>query len=96
MGFSLETCHEHAHKADRGEILNRTHFSIILRQRYRELIPCSGLDVAITRVNTCLSLIGNPILTNFHHARMNSHTILEITLILVKRVILVDILNIGC
>ena len=92
---STESRHEHTHETDVGEILDRTELPLVISQWNHEVVPCSHLDFTITGVNFGHTLIGDIVPTHQHRVGMDSNAILEITLILIKRVIIVDVLGIG-
>ena len=90
-----ESRHENAHEANRREVLNRAHLLLIVKQGYGELIPCGSLGIAIAGVDVSHLLVGDVVHANLHRVRMESDTILEITLIFIQGIVLIDILDIG-
>ena len=95
VGFGFESSHEHTHEADCREILNITHFFIIIGKRYGELIPSSFLSLAIACMNISHLFVGDVVLAHFHCFGFNIHFILEVAFVLVQRIILIDVLDIG-
>ena len=92
---STESRHEHTHETDVGEILDRTELPLVISQWNHEVVPSSLLSLAIARVYICHPQVCDIVPTHQHRVGMDSNAILEITLILIKRVIIVDVLGIG-
>ena len=92
---ALELSKEHAHEADAGKVGDATFATGVLRQGDAELIPLHRLMAAVAQRDTGLADVGDEVLSQLHVLRTDAHLILEVTLILVQRVVLVDVLHVG-
>ena len=91
----FESRHEHAHEANGREIGDVAHLLLISAQRDAELIPCGVLFLSIARISIHLLLVDDVVRSYPHRVGMDGDAILEVALILVERVVLVDVLDIG-
>ena len=90
----LETCQEHTHEADAGEIVDVTLATLELIHRDAELIPSYRATCVITQGLRVLSLVHNMVASHHEVFRADAHMILEVLLILIEGIVLVDVLHI--
>lgn len=95
MGGASESCHEDADEADVGEVLDRTDYLLILMQGDGELVPGCQLDFTIGGVDLGHMHVGDIIPAHLHGVGMDTDAVLEVTLILIKLVVQIDVLSIG-
>ena len=90
-----KSVHKHTHEAYRFEIANRADFLFVLANRNFELIPSNIFGFAVFEFDMRHNLIGDKIVAHFHGCRPQTDTILIVFFVLVQRIILIDILDIG-
>ena len=95
VGRLAEARHEHTHKADGREVVDRADALLILAQGDGELIPRGALLGAVAHGADKHLLIGDITAAHLERVGVDGNAILEVALILVERVVLVDILHIG-
>ena len=91
----LEPGHEHTRETHRRQVRDRTDLPFIVGQRNLELIPLHLGVAAVAQMHYAHLLVSDIILAHDQILRAYRHFILEITLILVERIVLIDILDIG-
>ena len=91
----MEVGKEHTHETYAGKVGDGALFGGILIQGNAELVPLDRLAITITQRDRSLTDVRDEVLANHHVFGADTHLILKIALVLVKRVVLVDILDIG-
>ncbi len=92
-GF-LKLCHEHAHEADAREVADATLSFLVLLDGDAELVPLHGGGVAVAQAYAAVADIHDVVASNGEVFRTYADMILEVTLVLVQRVVLVDVLHV--
>ena len=92
----LETGEEHTHEAHRCEVVDCAELLLVLAQWDAELVPVDGLCLVVAQLVGVLALVYDVVLAHLEVFGADRHAILEELLVLVERVVLVDILNVGC
>ncbi len=91
----LEPGEENAGKPYSREVGYGAYNAFIVAQRNLELIPLHLLILTVTCTHKRHLLVGDVVLSHYKIFGTNRHLVLEVTLILVKRVVLIYILDIG-
>ena len=98
----METCEEHTHETDAGEVIDAAHLPLILHHRDAELIPVHTRGVAVTELHTAGAHVGDEaigwrgaITIGIKHFGRDTHLVLVVALILVEGIVEVDVLYIG-
>ena len=91
----LELCQEHTHKADAGEVADAPYPVVILRQGDAELVPLHGFLVAIAQRGRIFADISDEVMSQAQVLGTDADLVLIVALILVQRIVLVDILDVG-
>ena len=92
----LEAGEEHTHEAHGCEVVDCAELLLILAQRDAELVPVDGLCLVVAQLVGVLALVHDVVLAHLEVFGADRHTILEELLVLVERVVLVDVLHVGC
>ena len=91
-----EVGEEHTHEAHAGEIVDAAHALLKVVDGDSELIPGDGRTGAIAQLAGDGALVDNEVAAHDQVLGAYAHMILVVALILVERVVLVDVLHIGC
>ena len=92
---TVEAGHEHAHEADGREVTDVAHLLLIFAQGDAEEIPFGLHFVAVARLGVGGAHIDDVVLAHHHFGRVDAHAVLIVLLVLVERVVLIDVLDIG-
>ena len=95
VGDLTEARHEHTSEAYGREIVDRTDHLLIVAERDLELIPFHLVVLAISSTHHRHLFVGDIVASHFEVAGTNRNLVLEIAFILVERIVLVDVLDVG-
>ena len=93
-GFA-ETGEEHTNEANCREVGNRADLLFVFFERNLELIPGRYLLLTIAKSSNVFLLVGDVVFADNHIFRTQRDVILVVALILVERVVLVDVFDVG-
>ena len=91
----LEAREEHAHEADGGEVVDGTHAALVVVDGDAELIPGNMVGETVSKGRLRLAFVDNVVLADHKVLRTQGDMILVVFLVLVERVVLVDVLDVG-
>ena len=95
VGGALEPGHKDTGKAYGGEVGDAAHDFFVVGQGYLELIPLGFVVFAVAAAHHGCLLVGDVVLTHDKVLRTYGYAILEVTFVLVERIVLVDVLDVG-
>ena len=98
----FEAGEEHTHETDGGEVVDAAVLRVILGKRYAVLVPTHGARVTVAQLGVVVAVVNDvrlvallsPIVV-LELLVADRYAILIVTLILVERVVLIDILHVG-
>ena len=91
----LEIGEEHTHETYGSEVADRTYFLLISIEWDAELIPCNIVAFTVSECTTSHSAINNEVFPHNKILGSDRDMVLVVFFVLVERVILIDILDIG-
>ena len=92
---ACEAGEKHTHETYAREVVYRAYLLLVFPERYAELVPCGCTLFAVSQRSRVDTFVDDVILPHHHVLRAYAHVVLEIFLILVERIVLIDILNVG-
>ena len=92
---ALKACEEHAHEADRGEIVDAAHLLFKVGQRYTKLVPRYLFGIVVTQLWRCFALVYHIVASHHKVFGADRDVVLIIFFVFVKGVVLVNVFNVG-
>ena len=96
----LPSREEHSHESYARQVADRSHFFAVGRIEWNaEFIPLHVLLVSVAQSSRCLTYLGEIVLSHPTLVEVlwaQAHLVLIVSLIFVERIVLVDVLHVGC
>ena len=91
-----ESRHVDTHEAQRGEVAYASHHLLVAVDGHAELIPVHRLRIAVAQLRAVSTHVRDVVTSHGHVLRAQRYAVFEVFLIFIQRVVLVDVLHVGC